>query len=402
MHAYASEDGISVFFRDVSERKRFEQERFTMTKLESLGTLAGGIAHDLNNILTVISGNISLAQIEAPAECVNLVSFLSKANQAATHAAHLSSQLLTFSKGGAPRKQIVALSELLAHSAEFSLYGSNLRADVEIPIELWKVEIDSSQIEQAINALLINAREAMPNGGSVKLSARNVVLTEEEMPLLPAGNYVKVLVSDRGSGVPEFLAEKIFDPYVTTKPSGTGLGLSISYSVIKKHGGILQLESSSSEGSGFAFYLPASEGELASVEIPLAPIDRHVDQNRILLMDDEAAIRELTSQLLTTLGYEVVAVPDGMDAVRVYDRALRRGEYFQAVILDATIRGGMGGLATIERLRMLDPNVNAIICSGYSDEAALSEFLTYGFRGALAKPFTRRQLSEALQKTLAA
>jgi PAS domain S-box-containing protein len=398
VHAYRSNGGVSVFFRDISERKKSETERLTTSKLESLGTLAGGIAHDLNNILTVISGNIGLAQIEAPVDSGSLLGFLSKAGQAAQHAAHLSSQLLTFSKGGAPLKKVVPMSDLLERSAEFALYGSNLRGDFDIAVDLWKAEIDAGQIEQVVNALVLNAREAMPQGGTVRVRARNVVFEENMEAPLPAGRYLKVTISDRGTGIGEDLRPKIFDPYFTTKPTGTGLGLAISYSIVKKHGGLLLLESSSSSGSVFAFYLRASEGSAArSGEASGDRRPFRYNHQRILIMDDEEAIRELTSQLLGTLGYEVTAVPDGLEAVRIYEKALRKGEHFQAVILDATVRGGMGGVATIERLRSMDPKVNAIICSGYSDEAALSEFLAYGFRGALPKPFTRSELSDALQ-----
>ena len=398
VHAYPSGGGVSVFLRDITERKRIEEERLTTSKLESLGTLAGGIAHDLNNILTVISGNIGLAQIEAPGDAASLLSYLAKAGQAAQHAAHLSSQLLTFSKGGAPLKRITSISELLGQAAEFSLYGSNLRADTDIPAELWKAEIDPGQIEQVINALMINAREAMPHGGTVRVSARNVELGERHGAFLPAGRYVKIAITDRGGGIDEELATKIFDPYFTTKPTGSGLGLSISYSIVKKHGGMLHLENSSPQGSNFALYLPAADGELLKPEPSPKEGVFHFNHQRVLVMDDEAAIRDLTSELLGTLGYEVTAVPDGAEAVKTYERALRHGENFQAVILDATIRGGMGGLATIEQLRNLDPNVTAIICSGYSDEAALSEFLTYGFRGALPKPFTRNELADVLRR----
>ena len=400
VHAYPSGDGVSVFFRDITERKRTEGERLTTSKLESLGTLAGGIAHDLNNILTVISGNIGLAQIEAPSDCGGLLSFLSKAGQAAQHAAHLSSQLLTFSKGGAPLKKVVSISQLIEEAAEFSLYGSSLRADLDLANDLWKAEVDAGQIEQVMNALMLNAREAMTHGGTVRISARNVKIEEDAALLLPAGRYLKVTISDRGPGIPEELATKIFDPYFTTKPAASGLGLAISYSIIKKHGGMLCLESSSPEGSTFAFYLRASDRKQVAGEQRAANRPFHFNHQRILVMDDEAAIRELTSQLLGTLGYEVTAVPDGLEAIRTYERALRRGEHFQAVILDATVRGGLGGVATIERLRGMDPQVNAIICSGYSDEAALSEFLAYGFRGALPKPFTRSELADALQRTL--
>ncbi|MFL6583533.1 MAG: response regulator [Chthoniobacterales bacterium] len=402
VHAYPSNGGVSVFFRDVTERKKNEEERMTKSKLESLGTLAGGIAHDLNNILTVISGNIGLAQIEAPENSGSLLSFLSKAGQAAQHAAHLSSQLLTFSKGGAPLKKVSGIGDLVTHAGDFALRGSNLRADVDISVDLWKAEIDAGQIEQVLNALLLNAREAMPRGGTIHVRARNVELTGASGVPVPPGRYIKVSVTDRGAGIPEELQHKIFDPYFTTKPSATGLGLAISYSIVKKHGGLLHLEQTSLEGSTFVFYLRATERDNASDEMqtPLRPFK--FNHQRVLVMDDEDAIRELTSQLLGTLGYEVTAVPDGQEAVKLYARALRSGENYQVVILDATVRGGMGGVATIERLRGMDPNVNAIICSGYSDEAALSEFLAYGFRGALPKPFTRSQLADALQRSFEA
>lgn len=396
--AYPSRGGISVFFRDITERKRLEEERLTTSKLESLGTLAGGIAHDLNNILTVISGNIGLAQVEAPSEARVLQDALSKAGQAAQHAARLSEQLLTFSKGGAPVKRIASMEELLRRSSKFCLYGSNVQAEIDISGNLWNVEIDTGQIEQVINALMMNAREAMPHGGMVKVSARNIEIELKAGALLPAGNYIKIRIADQGTGIEEALAKKIFDPYFTTKPTGSGLGLSIGYSIVKKHGGLLHLESSSSEGSTFAFYLPAAQGVVAQSS-PLASQPRlELRSQRILVMDDEPAIRDLTSQLLSTLGYDATTVPDGQSAIQTYEHALRRGENFQAVILDATVRGGMGGLATIQRLRGLDPNVTAIVCSGYSDEAALSKFFAYGFRGALPKPFSRTELADALQR----
>jgi len=398
VHAYPSGGGVSALFRDVTERKRAEDDRLTKGKIESLGTLAGGIAHDLNNILTVISGNIGLAQLEAPSEEKNLFACLAKASQAAQEAAHMSSQLLTFSKGGSPVKKVVRMSELLAKSAHFSLHGSNLRAEMDIPPDLWTTEVDPAQIEQVINALMINAREAMLSGGTVDISARNIELENKPGALLPGGRYVKVAIADHGGGVPSDIATKIFDPYFTTKSVSSGLGLSISFSVVKKHGGMLHLEQSSPSGAVFSFYLPAARAEPAVIKSIGDGHGMPSPLQRILVMDDEEGIRELTSQLLNTLGYEVTAVTDGVEAVNTYERAMRRGENFQAVILDATIRGGMGGLATIARLRNIDPSVVAIICSGYSDEAALAEFLQYGFRGALPKPFTRRDLADVLQR----
>jgi two-component system, cell cycle sensor histidine kinase and response regulator CckA len=402
VHCYPSGGGVSAFFRDVTERKRSEDERLTTGKLESVGTLAGGIAHDLNNILTVISGNIGLAQLEAPNDAKDLLTCLSKAAQAAQHAAHLSSQLLTFSKGGAPVKKVIDITRVLTKAIEFALHGSNVRAEIDIPPNLWPAEVDSGQIEQVMNALMLNAREAMPGGGTVEITARNVHLENKTGAFLPGGRYLKISVADQGGGVPANIATRIFDPYFTTKPTASGLGLSIGFSIIKKHGGMLHLEHSSPHGTVFTFYLPGAKPEVIPPKPTSPAAGLQLNQQRVLVMDDEAGIRDLTSQLLGSLGYEVTAVPDGAEAVKIYERAMRRGENFQAVILDATIRGGMGGVATIERLRNIDPQVVGIICSGYSDEAALAEFLQFGFRGALPKPFTRRDLADVLQRALTA
>ena len=397
--AYPSGGGVSVFLRDVTERKRMEAERLTTSKLESLGTLAGGIAHDLNNILTVISGNIGLAQIEASGDSTTLLSFLSKAGQAAQHAAQLSNQLLTFSKGGAPLKRVASIRDLVAQAAEFSLHGSNLQAEVDVPRDLWRAAVDPPQIEQVINALIINAREAMPDGGTIRIGARNIDVEADSSVALRPRRYVKVEITDNGGGIDARSLAKIFDPYFTTKAAASGLGLSISYSIIKKHEGLLCLENTSPRGSTFAFYLPATDAAPAFPEPPAAHgVFNFNNHQRVLVMDDETAIRDTTSELLATLGYDVTTVPDGVAALKTYEQAMRRGENFQAVILDATIRGGMGGVATIERLRDLDPNVTAIICSGYSDEVALAEFLAYGFQAALPKPFTRHELANVLRR----
>ena len=401
IRAYPSGGGVSAFFRDVTDRKRTEEERLTTSKLESLGTLAGGIAHDLNNILTVISGNIGLAQLEAPAGATGLPVYLSRAAHAAQHAARLSGQLLTFAKGGAPVKRVVSISQLVSQAAEFSLYGSNLRAEIDMPVDLWKTEVDPGQIEQVVNALMINAREAMPHGGTVRVAVRNIEIGERSTLPLNPGRYLKITITDAGGGIADEIAANIFDPYFTTKPRGSGLGLAISYSIVKKHGGILHLEHSSRDGATFAFYLPATDQTVTTVGSCPPPRPPALSSPRVLVMDDEAAVRELISDVLVTLGFEVTAVPDGSEALNTYERALEQGESFQAVILDATIRGGMGGLATIERLRKVDPNVTAIICSGYSDQAALSEFLSYGFRAALPKPFTRHELADVLRRAFA-
>ena len=401
VHAYPSGQGISVFFRDINRRKTGEEERLKTSKLESLGTLAAGIAHDLNNILTVISGNIGLAQFGAPEAAGNYLPSLSKASRAAEYAAHLSNQLLTFAKGSMPYKQVSAVGELLTQACEFALHGSNLRAEIQVAPDLWKAEIDGEQIKQVVNSLILNARDAMPFGGTVRLHAANQEFKADGNTLLLPGHYLKVAISDHGEGITPEVAAKMFDPYFTTKALASGLGLSISQSILKKHGGLLHLESSSADGSTFAFYLPAVEVRIAGPKTSGRERRFNFDRQRVLVMDDDASIRELTSQLLGTLGYDVTTAADGVEAVRAYEQALRAGEKFQAVILDATVRGGLGGVATIERLRHVDPEVTAIICSGYSDEAALTEFLSYGFRGALPKPFTRTELGDVLQRAIA-
>ena len=402
VHAYPSGQGISVFFRDINRRKTTEEERLKTSKLESLGTLAAGIAHDLNNILTVISGNIGLAQFGASDGAVNYLPSLSKAGKAAEYAAHLSNQLLTFAKGSMPYKQVTAVRDLLGEAVEFALHGSNLRAEIDIAADLAKSEVDAEQIKQVVNALILNARDAMPFGGTVRLEARNHEIPQGDEAFLPPGRYLKVAISDHGEGITPEVAAKMFDPYFTTKSLASGLGLSISQSIIKKHGGFLHLESTSADGSTFAFYLRAVAAKIAQSQDDGVRERRfNFDRQRVLVMDDDASIRDLTSQLLATLGYDVTTVPDGMAAIRTYERALRTGQKFQAVILDATVRGGLGGVATIERLRDLDAEVIAIVCSGYSDEAALSEFLSYGFKAALPKPFTRTELGDVVQRAIA-
>jgi CheY-like chemotaxis protein len=242
----------------------------------------------------------------------------------------------------------------------------------------------------------------MPHGGTIRVSAENVALQDTPGALLPAGRYLKIAITDAGCGIDDDLITKIFDPYFTTKPNGSGLGLAISYSIVKKHGGLLHLENSSPAGSTFSFYLPAANGKTVILEPGSSDAPVSFDRQRILVMDDDDSVRELTSELLGTLGFQVTAVPDGAAALKTYEGALQSGENFHAVILDATIRGGMGGVATIEHLRKVDPGVTAIICSGYSNESALSEFMTYGFRGALPKPFTRHELANVLQRAFEA
>ena len=375
VHSYPSGGGISVFFRDITERKRMEDERLTTSKLESLGTLAGGIAHDMNNVLTVISGNIGLAQLEAPTHCGNLLSFLAKAGQAAQHAARLSSQLLTFSKGGAPLKKVASVARSPDSARRnFPSTARTCAPTIEIEDHLGKAEIDAGQIEQVINALMHQRAGSDAERRQRSPSARRTIqVTEKSVCRWRPGATSRSRSPTHGPGVPPDLATKIFDPYFTTKPTSSGLG---SGDQLFDHQETRRLSPSRKQLPGRRHFrlLPADGARARWCSDPLQPNETRptVSQQRILVMDDEAAIRELTSQLLATMGYEVTAVPDGSEAVRIYERARAKAKHFKAVILDATVRGGLGGVETIARLRRSDPEVNAIICSGYSDDAALS------------------------------
>jgi signal transduction histidine kinase len=389
--------GVVLVFRDISEQKHLEEVLFRARKIESVGVLAGGIAHDFNNLLTGIMGNISLALMLVGPEG-QVGSCLTEAEKACRRATKLTHQLLTFSKGGAPVRQAVSIAELLTESADFTLRGSNVRCVFTIAEDLWLADVDVNQIDQAFHNVVLNAAQAMPEGGTVQVQADNVWLKAAEVPPLPEGRYVKITVHDQGRGISAEIQPKIFDPYFSTKESGSGLGLATAYAIITKHDGFITVESEVGAGATFVIYLPGSQDDLMPVqEIPEAPL---VGGGRILVVDDDEVIRDLLSNMLTRIGYDVDCFPDGAAAIDGYQDAKAGGRPYTAVILDITIPGGMGGLEALEPLRAIDPQAKVLISSGYANNPVMANFQQYGFNGVIAKPYTLQKLHDVLQQVI--
>jgi PAS domain S-box-containing protein len=390
--------GVVLVFRDITERQRMEAEMLRSSKLESLGVLAGGIAHDFNNILMAIIGNLSVAKLACQAG-TEVSEALEHAEEAALRAKDLTGQLLTFAKGGSPVKRTAALGEIIKDSVELILHGANVRCELELPADLCAVEVDPAQMGQVFHNLVINAMQAMPEGGVVRIRARNVELGTNPRAPLPAGPGVEVAVTDQGLGIrPEHLS-RIFDPYFTTKQRGSGLGLTTAYSIVQKHGGLLSAESTFGVGSTFRLYLPAISGPVPPV--PPTPADRPAGgQGRILVMDDEAAVRTVVRAMLTRLGYEVELTEDGTSAIDCYLAARERGRPFAALIMDLTIPGGLGGREALARLRAVDSGVRAVVSSGYSTDPVMAHFKDYGFCAVIEKPYRVEQLAKVLREVL--
>jgi nitrogen-specific signal transduction histidine kinase/ActR/RegA family two-component response regulator len=377
-------------------------------QLESIAALSGGIAHDYNNLLTAIMGNISLAleQVESDSKVSEL---LEQALAASRVAKTLTRRLITFSKGGQPTKKPTDIVNVIENTAAFSLSGSNVRCELGPSNGTWSASIDPQQIGQAIHNLMINAAESMPSGGTVSISFENMMVDSPNSILAP-GRYIDIAIQDQGVGIPAEHIEKIFDPYFSTKAKGavkgTGLGLSISHSIISNHGGEITVCSRVGVGTTFHVLLPASEAPagrgrpLKAKENRGEPGRPVLGQGRILVMDDEAMIRELTGNMLDYLGYDADFAAEGQCAVRKYRAALDASAPYDAVILDLTIKGGMGGQETMERLKEIDPSVKAIVSSGYSDNPVIADYKHYGFREVVAKPYEMVEFSQKLYRVV--
>ena len=337
--------GVVLVFRDVSAERRREDELFRMRKMESVGVLAGGIAHDFNNLLTGILGNISLAKMLLGGAEARVVARLTEAEHACQRATALTQQLLTFARGGAPIRHTVALHDVLHESVTSALHGTTVRSDMSLPATLWPVDGDEGQLSQVLHNIVLNAVQAMPQGGTVQVRAENVAWTTSLALPLQEGRYIKITVRDHGGGIPAAVLPNIFDPYFTTKPSGRGLGLATAYAIVTKHDGHLTVESEEGVGTTFSLYLPAAQQPLAAV--PVAEAVPLGGSGRILVMDDDVVIRDLLREMLTSMGYTVAAACDGTEALALFQRAQAEGHPFHAVILDNTIPGGMGDRARL-------------------------------------------------------
>ena len=390
--------GIEVV-RDITARKKMTEEVLRAQKLESIGLLAGGIAHDFNNLLTALLGNISLAKTYAGAE-TKVVEKLAAAEKASLRAKDLTKQLLTFSKGGAPVKKTMYIKELLIDSCSFALRGANVNYGYEFQEDLWPVEVDGGQLSQVIHNLVINADQAMPEGGAVNIRVENVVFDKKNPLQLGAGNYVRISVKDQGVGINQQDLSRIFDPFYTNKPAGSGLGLATAFSIIKNHQGHITVESTPGKGSTFFVYLPAVDKE--AVAPRQDETMTYFGQGRILLMDDNEDVRETAADILSHAGYTVYPVREGAEAVSVYRQAQEAGERFDVVILDLTVPGGMGGKEAAEKILAVDPSAKIIVSSGYANDPIMADYSEYGFSGVVPKPYKIEDLSKVVHDVLEA
>jgi PAS domain S-box-containing protein len=379
---------------EMEQRKHAEEELLRGRKLESLGVLAGGIAHDFNNFLTIISGNIALAKMHLePADSV--CDILDQAELACKRATSLSYQLLTFGKGGAPVRKLAPLTGDIKDAVALARAGAQVTINLTIADDLLSAEIDSGQIGHALHNILLNARQAMPEGGIIDVRAENVEVDGDSLPLR-AGKYVMISIQDHGCGIAADLVPRIFDPYFTTKQSGSGLGLAMVHSIIAKHEGYIAVQSTLGVGTTFSVYLPACEAAQPAESVIGQQLQ--AGSGRILVMDDEEALLIVLAQMLGRLGYEIECARSGDEAIELYQKAKDAGRRFDIVLLDLTIPGGMGGKEVADRLKEIDDSVILIVSSGYSNTPIMSEFRSYGFDDVLSKPWTPVQLSEVLRR----
>ncbi|MBI5101776.1 MAG: PAS domain S-box protein [Nitrospirae bacterium] len=386
-------DGVEI---EITERKQLEEERLKSQKLESIGTLAGGIAHDFNNLLQGVFGYISMAKITFDQKDKSLA-MLKQAEEALHMSVNLAAQLLTFSKGGKPVKRLIRLETAIENAARFALSGSHSDYRLEIAPDLWPVEADEGQLAQVIQNIVLNANDSMAGNGTVFIRAGNVHLQRGKNVRLPqGGRFVRIDIEDSGIGISGQTLEKIFDPYFTTKQRGSGLGLATSYSIIKNHGGLIDVKSEINRGSTFVIYLPAAAGE-AHESGTASPVVRAGSRKaRILLMDDEQMVRTVAREMLAALGHDVVSTEDGRKAIDLFRQEREAGRPFDLVILDLTVKGGMGGEEAIARIRDIDPNVRAVVSSGYSDNPVVADYHKYGFSAVLSKPYSIDALEDCL------
>ncbi len=386
--------------RDITERKQMEEELLKAQKLQSIGMLAGGIAHDFNNVLTGVLGNISLAKVLTPSE-TKAAKKLEEAEKATHRAKDLVKQFITFSRGGKPIKKHRNVSDFLKDTVKFALSGSRTRSRVVIARDLMPVEIDAGQVRQVIHNIVVNAREAMPDGGRLRVNARNIHLETDDSPPLPPGDYVSICFKDNGPGIAAEHLPRIYDPYFTTREKRKGMGLAAAYSIMKNHDGYIKVESVQGEGTTFFLYFHAAEAQEKPVSLTLRAHARFL--GKVMVMDDEEVVRDVAGEMLRHLGFDVAFAVNGKKAIDLYKNKMSENGSkppFDLVIMDLTVPDGMGGVECLQRLRKVDPRVKALVSSGYSREAAMANFQHHGFLGVVDKPYKLNDLKDILIKVL--
>ncbi len=393
--------GVVLVFRDVTEQLKTEEELLKSKKLESVGVLAGGIAHDFNNILAGLFGNIELAKIKLSRNH-EAYPYIETANHALERATHLTKQLLTFAKGGDPILEAVNLQEVVQTSIRFNLSGSNVKARFNLPDDLWNVKADKGQISEVTANLIINAKQAMPDGGSLYIEAENIKNLKESAALHLSGSFVKLSIRDKGVGISAKHIERIFDPYFSTKQTGSGLGLATVHSIITRHNGHISVASKPDIGTTFTIFLPAEKAshKPAATTLPDPAEKPTSTSGHILIMDDEEMVRNVSAEMLKLCGYTVDLAIDGKEAIKKYISADKGGHPFDIVIMDLTIPGGIGGQEAIKRLLSVAPKAKIIVSSGYSTDPVMANYSDYGFKGRLAKPFQIKALKAEIFRVM--
>ncbi len=398
--AFDAVTSVIETINNITEKHLLEEERLKTQKLESIGTLAGGIAHDFNNLLQGVFGYISLAKMTANNREKSTAA-LEQAEKALHQSVNLTTQLLTFSKGGKPAKKQIDLRPVIENSAKFTLSGSRSDLRINIPEDLWQIDADGGQLGQVIQNIVLNADQSMPIGGTIKITSANMAKGDASLPSgLAPDNYVMIAIQDTGIGIPEQYLSKIFDPYFTTKEKGSGLGLATSYSIIRNHAGMIDVKTKSGVGTTFMIYIPALAGQIKIEAAEKQKGPSQLKKAKVLVMDDEEVIRNLSSELLSLLGHDIEVAQHGQEALEKYQRAITAGRPFDIVILDLTVRGGMGGVEAVKQMLKMNPRIKAVVSSGYSDDAAIANYLSQGFTSSLKKPYDVEVLKDVLNKML--
>ncbi len=341
-----------------------------------------------------ILGNLSLSQLDPDLKKATR-DHLDKAAKASLRAKGLTQQLLTFAKGGAPLKETTSLAEVVMDSADFVLSGQSVSCRFDIPEDLWLVDIDKGQISQVVQNLVLNAGQAMPEGGVVEIACRNLATLPGEASR-ENDRFVLMTIRDHGAGIPAEVADKIFDPFFSTKSGGSGLGLPIINSIIAKHGGKITFDTTPGNGTTFSVFLPASEIEADAATLTEADSCPLPGAKTILVMDDEQMIREVAKAMLTHLGHEVLLTKDGEEAISLYQERMAAGLKPDLVFMDLTIPGAMGGQEAVRELLRLDPAAKVVVASGYSNDPVLAEYSKHGFLAAITKPFQLHEIARII------